>query len=123
MAWRVLGAVAAVLFGLFALLQYNDPDPLLWIGLFVGASATSMPLVRGRPTPRWAPLFIGVFAAELALMGQLYPSAFETQRFGITPLGTGTAVELMGCLLVVSWATVLSFARPFAEPDDDALIV
>lgn len=38
MSAKVVHTVLAVLFGLFALLQYNDPDPLIWI-LIYGAVA------------------------------------------------------------------------------------
>lgn len=44
--------VMAVLFILFAALQYNDPDPVLWISLYLYAAYLCLNRFRGRYQPR-----------------------------------------------------------------------
>ena len=34
MVHRILSTVFTVIFGWFAIVQFNDPDPLIWIGLY-----------------------------------------------------------------------------------------
>ncbi|NJL14142.1 MAG: hypothetical protein HC913_14795 [Microscillaceae bacterium] len=45
---RVLAFILGLMFVLFAGFQYNDPDPLLWIGLYALAAALSIGASLGK---------------------------------------------------------------------------
>ena len=40
-SWRLFRVSAVLLFGVFALVQWNDPDPLAWIAVYGSAAATA----------------------------------------------------------------------------------
>ncbi len=50
MIWRLLAVLFAALFGFAAAVQHNDPDPLLWIVLYLWPAALcvlfALPLLR-----------------------------------------------------------------------------
>jgi Transmembrane family 220, helix len=45
---RYLNLILAIVFVLFAALQYNDPDPYIWIPIYVYAAALCFLAFRGR---------------------------------------------------------------------------
>lgn len=72
--YKVLGFLFAVLFGLSALVQYNDPDPLLWILIYTVAAIISLLFALNRikvivPTITGILCFIGFL--------YLYPTDFQ----------------------------------------------
>lgn len=58
----------ALLFILFAALQLNDPDPLLWISLYVYASYLCINRFRGKYQPRGYALAIMVYTIYAAYL-------------------------------------------------------
>ncbi len=117
MIWRVVGTGFMLFFAACTVLQINDPDPMLWIALYGGAALVCLPVARGRPSPRWAPLIMMVLASELALMDVMFPPPPEI-RADDTMWGTEQAREVMGALLVCSWCAVVYFAQPFSDDAD-----
>lgn len=100
----------AVLFGIAAGLQYNDPDPLRWMAIYGVAGLAC--LFAGR-LPRPAPAIIGL--AALAWAAVLAPGVigrvsigelFESYAMKSEPVEE--AREMGGLLLVAAWMTVLA---------------
>jgi transmembrane protein TMEM220 len=49
---KVFNIIFVILFILFALLQYNDPDPYLWIPIYLYGSLMCWMSYRGKPSGR-----------------------------------------------------------------------
>jgi len=56
MAAKLLHGFLALMFLLFAAVQYNDPDPWLWIAIYLVMTAFCVQAARGRyyPIAMWA---------------------------------------------------------------------
>lgn len=55
---KIFNLVFAILFAVFAVLQYNDPDPILWIPIYLYAAVLCWFAFRGRYYT--VPMFIGI---------------------------------------------------------------
>jgi len=77
--FNILGILFVLLFALSAGLQYNDPDPLVWISIYGAATLLSIFYLFGRLN-RWTLLAI----TSIAFIGFLYmyPSNFEGFEVG-----------------------------------------
>ncbi len=104
--------LAAACFVLVAALQYNDPDPYVWIAIY-GAAALVSWLQRRRPARSIPALLVGSVAVVWALC--LFP---EAQGVGLLdlprPMHTkGGAVEAArevgGLSIVAAWMFFLAF--------------
>ena len=60
---KTFNIVFAVLFVLFAALQYNDPDPYLWIPIYLYPAALCSLAVTGKYYPRLVLAGIVIFSA------------------------------------------------------------
>ncbi len=71
---KILGFIFSGLFGLSAVLQYNDPDPILWIIIYAGAAIVSL-LFALNKLHKMVPLLLGI----VSFIGftYLYPSDFQ----------------------------------------------
>lgn len=76
---KILFATIASLFILFAIVQYNDPDPWLWIALYL-AVAISSGLTAIDRYNRW--LAGATLAASLVWMGFLLPDFIHWIQMG-----------------------------------------
>lgn len=65
---KVFNLIFAVLFILFAALQYNDPDPYLWIPLYLFAAAMCWLAFRQKFYPKLYLIGIGVYAMYAAYL-------------------------------------------------------
>ncbi|GAA4381246.1 transmembrane 220 family protein [Hymenobacter koreensis] len=116
MRHRYLFWSLSLMFGLFAALQYNDPDPHLWVTLYLLPAAV-MAWAALRPLPRWLPLLLAVVYAGLAVWW--WPARFDGLTGAMSP---GTTVEegrealgLLICataLLVAAWLGSSSRSAP-----------
>jgi hypothetical protein len=105
---RVADAVFALAFLGFAALQWNDPDPALWMALY-GAAALVCALVAHRPRPalRWAAGAVALVAA--AWGASLAPAFARTSwdgffgHIGMIDLAAEEAREAAGLLIVAIW--------------------
>ena len=59
---RAFNLIAAALFVLSALLQYNDPDPYLWMPIYLYGAVLCWLAFRGRFYPKWYLVGILLFA-------------------------------------------------------------
>jgi hypothetical protein len=76
---KILFATLASLFLLFAVVQYNDPDPWLWIAIYLAVALSSGLTSLGRYN-RW--LAWGTLAAALVWMGFLLPDFIHWIQMG-----------------------------------------
>ena len=102
----------AVLFLLAALLQWNDPDPAIWMAGYGLAAALSALAAAGRRlllANVIAALIFGLWFASLApsLLGA-DPAAF--QSFQMRAPGHEEPREALGLALCAGWSLVLAWA-------------
>ncbi|MDN3665217.1 transmembrane 220 family protein [Algibacter miyuki] len=77
--FKILGIVFGVLFVFGALVQYNDPDPLLWIILYAIAAAASFGYAANKVSKM---LLFALGAAFLVGFFITYPETFEGFEIG-----------------------------------------
>lgn len=111
--FRAVNALAAAAFLGFAAVQWNDPDPLRWIALYLAAALACALAVMGRL--RW-PLPALVAAAALAWMGVWAPRVAGQVDWGQAFAHAGMsgdvkeeeARELGGLLVTAAWCAMLA---------------
>lgn len=119
MRLRVSSAIAALLFAWSAILQLNDPDPLLWFAIYLAAMGVAAAGALPKPPPVWAPgAMLAVCAARLAALAiQGLPEEPHPMKYG--PQTGWLADEVVreggGLLIVVGWMLVLLIASRRAE--------
>jgi len=57
----------ALLFAYAAFLQFNDPDPLVWIAMYGAAALPCLAAAAGRPAPWPVPALVAAIAAVWAI--------------------------------------------------------
>jgi len=72
--FKVLGLLFTILFGIGAAVQYNDPDALLWILIYITAAVLTLSFVLNKVNSTVL-LFVGV--ACLVGFLYLYPTDFQ----------------------------------------------
>ncbi len=77
--FKILGGVFAILFLISAVLQYNDPDPLLWIAIYGMATLVTLGFVFNRVS-YIVPALVGL----LGVIGffLIFPEKFEGFAIG-----------------------------------------
>lgn len=110
---RILSAVFCVLLILFVLVQYNDPDALLWMVIY-GLASLWCGLAAFRPgvfvNPLWRGLLMASLLMSAAGVAWYWPKTPEFWRMDVW-WETETAREGMGIMIVliamiVAWFTV-----------------
>ena len=64
-AWTVANSIMLLMFLFSAVVQFNDPDPLPWMAIYIAAAIVCALEVR-RKTPPWAPIGLAVIALAWA---------------------------------------------------------
>ena len=111
-AFRAACAVVAALFFLGAVVQWNDPDPLRWMLIYLAAAVASLLAATGR-TP-W-PLSAAVAVVALLWAATLAPGVLGRVRMGelveaweMKDDEVEAGRETYGLLLIFAWASVLT---------------
>ncbi|HEX8693799.1 MAG TPA: transmembrane 220 family protein [Longimicrobium sp.] len=111
-AFRLINLPMAALFVFAAAVQYNDPDPLRWMALYLAAAAACGLAAAGR-LPRWLPAAVGL--AALAWAAALAPGVWGRVRPGdlfaeweMANTAVEEARETGGLLIVAAWMLVLA---------------
>jgi hypothetical protein len=101
MPLRIPNAIFSLLFAYATIVQYNDPDPIPWILIYLAATAVCATSVLRR-IPWRIPLAVGVVAA--LWMATLIPEVFGGDGF------TGNEIqrESGGLLVVWTWMILLA---------------
>ena len=113
MFFRGLCLVAAILFVFSAALQYNDPDPVQWMAIYLAAAAVSAAVaLRSRRPPWFVPTVVGVAALVWALtiaphaLGRI-PLSRMFQAWEMKNTVVEENRETIGLLIVVFWMAVI----------------
>ena len=93
---KTLNWIRAVLFALFAAVQYNDPDPFGWIAVYGAVAALCALGAMGR-APRWALLAVAIVV--LIWMVTLAPGMLDWARMGF-PSIVGSNLFLQNWILL-----------------------
>jgi hypothetical protein len=118
-AFRAVNLGMAVLFLVAAALQYNDPDPEVWVPLYAGAAAACLLVARRPGTWPFPALVAGV---ALGWAAWLAPEVLP--RFSLGDLvGTMTAAnpaielsrEFLGLLIVAAWMVIVAAGAGLAR--------
>ena len=98
----------AVLFLFGALVQLNDPDPLVWLVIYLVAALVSIFAIR-KPRHLLAPVLVFVVTVVWALT--LVPAVIQhvpfTDMFGAWEM-KNEGIEMYGLLIIASWMALLS---------------
>ncbi len=111
---RTASWIAASLFFLGAFVQLNDPDPILWIALYLGATALAVGAALGHLW-LWPSLLATLIYIGLAV--PLLPSLFAAKASTFTSIGMSSlrdeeAREALGLLLCAAFSAVLALNAP-----------
>lgn len=108
--FRGVAAVMTAVFLLSVAVQFNDPDPVLWISLYGLAAAISLAAALGRLSFPWCAgallLFLGMTALWLPSLGDSRTEAFTS--FRMRAAEDEAPREAGGLLLCTSWALYLT---------------
>lgn len=122
MFFRRASMIAALLFFFSATLQYNDPDPIQWMAMYLAAAVVSALAAGRRAPPWWAPVLVGAVALGWAL-------GIAPHALGKAPLGRmfeswemkNVAVEenreTFGLLIVAAWMALVTFMGVRRRPE------
>ena len=117
---RILSGFFCAIFVLAAAVQWNDPDPILWIIGYFSAATLSAGAASGRAWTQanvGAAVILGVWFATLApSLMQAEPAAFES--FEMSAAQHEEPREAVGLGLAAGWCAALALytrkkTRPF----------
>jgi Transmembrane family 220, helix len=110
---RVFAIIMALVFVVFAVLQYNDPDPYLWIPIYLYAALLSVLFYRGKVST----LLLWVSAAAF-LAGAIYlwPAHWEgvALKQGMKTMNIEHGRESLG--LGMCFVTLVIYALTLRRP-------
>jgi len=111
--WTLANGVMLVMFLFSAAVQFNDPDPAVWIGIY-GVAAVVCVLEIRRRTPVWTPVVIALIA--LLWAGTLYYGARDVPisslfaEWDMRDVRVEEAREMYGLAIVAAWMIVIATA-------------
>ena len=115
MAYIVLNSIFLIAYLLSAAVQYNDPDSLRWIIVYLAASVMCIAWFRHK-LPRWYPPLLLV--VSLVWIGTLLPTvvgqvslAEMVESISMKTKSVEEAREIGGLLLVAIWSGFLMQRR------------
>lgn len=113
MATTTLNIIFLITYSLSAAVQYNDPDALLWVAMYLTAAAMCVAQARHKQ-PRWLPpgLLLVSVAGIVLLLPNIVGQVSLHEIFASVTMQTRAveeAREIGGLLLVVIWASVLTW--------------
>jgi hypothetical protein len=113
--FRLLNAAMAALFFFGAAVQYNDPDPLVWIAIYVAAAMASL-LAAMRRLRWWFPAVVGTIAFVWAatFLPAVLPNVRIAQLFAAWEMADTRVEEgreMYGLLIIFAYMAVLAFTH------------
>ena len=112
--FRIFSGFMALLFVFAALVQYNDPDPLRWMAIYLSAAGASILYVVHRL--RWQiPMIIGLIALIWAgtLASRVWGRIGFSELFAAWEMANPNVEEgreMYGLLIIASWMALLVIA-------------
>jgi hypothetical protein len=111
MVFAALNSLFLLAYLLSALVQYNDPDPLAWIAIYLLAAGMCIARFR-RYQPRW--LALSLYSASLLWIGMLLPNiigqvslAEIVESISMKTRAVEEAREIGGLALITLWSGLL----------------
>lgn len=98
MAFKIFGGIMTAAFAIFAAVQYNDPDGLLWVAVYILAAAITLLALLGRPS----------IAAPLVGVAYLAAAFWIMPKEGGNWMNIETGREAMGLLVCAVWMGALT---------------
>lgn len=108
--WTLANGMMLLMFLFSAAVQFNDPDPVVWIGIYSAAAAMCGLEIRRR-APVWGAAAIALIA--LAWAGSLYYRAHEVPissmfaEWEMRDIRVEEAREMYGLMIVAAWMIVI----------------
>jgi hypothetical protein len=108
--WTLANGIMLLMFLFSAAVQFNDPDPVVWMGIY-GAAAAVCGLEIRRRAPAWAAAALALIA--LVWAGSLYYRAQEVPisslfaEWEMRDLRIEEAREMYGLTIVGVWMIVI----------------
>lgn len=109
--WKVVNCLMTAAFLFSVVVQYNDPDPLLWMAIYGAAAIVCILTIKGRG---WWPLPAAVGLIALVWALSYAPQVIGKVRFGelfeafeMKDERVEVAREMGGLLIVAFWMAVL----------------
>ena len=123
--WQAANGLFLLMFAFSAIVQINDPDPLLWIAIYVAAVVVCGLEMRQR-APWWAAPLVGVMALLWAstiaprVLG-VVPFTSMFQEFEMKDFGVEESREMYGLTIVAVWMLAIAWVgsrrrRATADP-------
>ena len=112
--WMLANGIMLLLFLFAVAVQFNDPDPLVWMGIY-GAAAAVCGLEMRRRAPVWAPVALALIA--LVWAGSIYlrvhgvPIGSLFAEWEMRDLRIEEAREMYGLTIVGLWMIVIVTVR------------
>ncbi len=109
--WTLANGIMLLMFLFSASVQFNDPDPLRWIGIY-GAAAVVCGLEIRRRVPAWAAMAVGiialVWAASLFYRAHEVPIISLFSEWEMRDVRIEEAREMYGLTIVGFWMLVIA---------------
>ena len=111
MTFRIASAGFALLFAFGAFVQWNDPDPLRWMAVYMAAAALSAAAVQGRMFVAPTALLLAVSVIWVTLWAPAFrhSSLDALQSFDMSSMQEEELREAWGLVLLAVWTAVLLF--------------
>lgn len=112
--WTLANGFMLLMFLFSAAVQFNDPDPFVWMAIY-GAAAVVCGLEMRRRAPAWAAVALALIA--LAWAGSLYYRANEVPisslfaQWEMRDLRVEEAREMYGLTFIAIWMMVIITGR------------
>ena len=112
--WTTANGIMLLLFLFSGIVQFNDPDPLPWLAIYL-AAATVCGLEIRRRTPVWAPFALAIaslfWSASIAMRAHDVPISALFAEWEMRNLRVEEAREMYGLVIVGSWMIAVAGAR------------
>jgi hypothetical protein len=117
--WRAFDVLMLVLFVMSIIVQYNDPDPLIWMAIYAVAACIAFMSSRGR-----LPWQLGAIVTLIAVAwaATLAPDVIGKVRFldmfgafEMKNIGIEQSREMYGLLMIAIYTGISTF-RAFRRP-------
>jgi len=108
---HIVNGLMMVLFAMAAVVQFNDPDPALWVGLY-GLAALAAALFMAGRLPRWAAATLtgGYALGGLVMLLPILGTEAFYDTTGQEMMGLmETSREMMGLLIMAGWTGFLTW--------------
>ena len=109
--WTLANGIMLLMFLFSASVQFNDPDPLRWIGIYAAAAVVCGLEIRRRAPP-WAAAAVAVialvWAASLYYRAHGVPISSMFAEWEMKDLRIEEAREMYGLTIVAVWMIVIA---------------